>query len=115
MARASRSSKKLPAFDPSELSDLIFSPAVGRGVGSHLIETAEPPPALIPSSEFEQDVLTSESEPVLNKSSLTTVANSDLPTTASKFLPTVDMSDPPPVASYDMSTAVMLDPEASFD
>lgn len=42
MARASRSSKKLPAFDPSELSDLIFSPAVGRGVGSHLLETVEP-------------------------------------------------------------------------
>lgn len=37
MARASRSSKKQPAFDPSELEDLIFSPAVGTGVGSHLV------------------------------------------------------------------------------
>lgn len=37
MARASRSSKKQPDFDPSEIEDLIFSPAVGRGVGSHLV------------------------------------------------------------------------------
>ena len=37
MAKASRSNKKQPAFDPSELEDLIHSPAVGRGVGSHLI------------------------------------------------------------------------------
>jgi hypothetical protein len=40
MARASRSNKKQPAFDPSELTDLIFSPAVGSGVGSHLLGTA---------------------------------------------------------------------------
>lgn len=37
MARASRFNKKQPAFDPSELEDLIFSPAVGKGVGSHLV------------------------------------------------------------------------------
>lgn len=37
MAKLSRSNKKQPAFDPSELDDLIFSPAVGNGVGSHLI------------------------------------------------------------------------------
>ena len=37
MAKASRSNKKQPAFDPNELEDLIHSPAVGRGVGSHLI------------------------------------------------------------------------------
>jgi predicted transcriptional regulator len=36
MARPSRS-KKHPAFDPAELDDLILSPAVGTGVGSHLI------------------------------------------------------------------------------
>lgn len=40
MARPSRS-KKQPAFDPSELEDLIFSPAIGTGVGSHLI--SDPP------------------------------------------------------------------------
>lgn len=37
MAKVSRSNKKQPAFDPSELEDLIFSPAVGKGVGSHLV------------------------------------------------------------------------------
>src|ERR1700679_4383479 len=41
MARGSRSNKKQPAFDPSELQDLIFSPAVGTGVGSHLLEPHE--------------------------------------------------------------------------
>src|SRR5579872_3001695 len=35
MARASRS--KTPEFDPSELDDLIMTPAVGSGVGSHLL------------------------------------------------------------------------------
>jgi predicted transcriptional regulator len=38
MARASRSKTKLPEFDPSELEDLILTPAVGTGVGSHLLQ-----------------------------------------------------------------------------
>src|SRR5690242_2921708 len=43
MAKASRSKPasgrtKLPEFDPSELDDLIFTPAVGSGVGSHLLQ-----------------------------------------------------------------------------
>jgi predicted transcriptional regulator len=42
MARASRSRTKLPEFDPSELEDLIFTPAVGTGVGSHLLQKQEP-------------------------------------------------------------------------
>jgi predicted transcriptional regulator len=33
---------KLPEFDPSELDDLIFTPAVGSGVGSHLLQHEEP-------------------------------------------------------------------------
>ena len=40
MAKLSRS--KQPAFDPSELEDLIFTPAVGSGVGSHLVRAREP-------------------------------------------------------------------------
>ena len=43
MAKASRSNKKQPEFDPNELSDLIFSPAVGKGVGSHLLGAPAPP------------------------------------------------------------------------
>lgn len=42
MAKASRSSKKQPDFDPSEIEDLIFSPAVGKGVGSHLVRPSVP-------------------------------------------------------------------------
>ena len=42
MAKASRSRTKLPEFDPSELEDLIFTPAVGSGVGSHLLHTERP-------------------------------------------------------------------------
>ena len=43
MAKASRS-KKQPEFDAHELDDLIFSPAVGSGVGSHLLSKGEPDP-----------------------------------------------------------------------
>jgi len=35
-------SKKTQDFDPSELADLILTPAVGSGVGSHLIHQASP-------------------------------------------------------------------------
>jgi len=41
MAKPSRS--KQPAFDPAELEDLIFTPAVGSGVGSHLVRAPQPP------------------------------------------------------------------------
>ena len=41
MAKASRS-KKQPAFDANELADLIYSPAVGTGVGSHLLAVNHP-------------------------------------------------------------------------
>ena len=40
MAKPSRS--KQPAFDPAELDDLIFTPAVGSGVGSHLVAPPRP-------------------------------------------------------------------------
>ena len=39
MAKPSRS--KQPAFDPAELEDLILTPAVGSGVGSHLVRSPE--------------------------------------------------------------------------
>lgn len=51
MAKPSRS--KQPAFDPRELEDLIHTPAVGTGVGSHLVQTSDErrrtnlPPALL--------------------------------------------------------------------
>ena len=36
-AKALRRSKKQPEYDPNELADLIGTPAVGSGVGSHLL------------------------------------------------------------------------------
>jgi hypothetical protein len=38
-----RRSKKQPEYDPSELADLIGTPAVGSGVGSHLLIPIEDP------------------------------------------------------------------------
>lgn len=83
MARASRSSKKQPAFDPSELEDLIFSPAVGSGVGSHL---------LTPEVELGED-------PSLPN--VSTVA-----TSTEENLSTVDTSKPASI--LDLSTVVKI-------
>jgi predicted transcriptional regulator len=41
MTKPSRSKRSQPEFDPSELEDLIFTPAVGTGVGSHLLTTVD--------------------------------------------------------------------------
>lgn len=43
MAKPSRS--KQPDFDPRELEDLIHTPAVGTGVGSHLVQSSHPSPS----------------------------------------------------------------------
>ena len=50
MAKLSRS--KQPAFDPSELEDLIFTPAVGSGVGSHLVRAREPEVTTVASGDM---------------------------------------------------------------
>ena len=92
MTRASRSNKKQPAFDPGELTDLIFSPAVGTGVGSHLVGAENNFPAL---HDPERRNLAAES------AHLTTIGNSltrntfppatNLSTAATLKLPTVDI------------------------
>ena len=79
MAKASRSSKKQPAFDPTELSDLIFSPAVGSGVGSHLLEDM---------STVDRSEMTT-----VDELHSTTVNRS--PTVVNTNLPTVDMIPSP--------------------
>ena len=38
-----RRSKKQPEYDPNELADLIDTPAVGKGVGSHLLTSNDAP------------------------------------------------------------------------
>jgi hypothetical protein len=76
MAKPSRS--KQPAFDPAELEDLIFTPAVGSGVGSHLVRAPKP------------DV------------EATTVVTSE-PTTVVKSVRSADMT---PVVMFDTATWV---------
>jgi hypothetical protein len=41
--KALRRSKKQPEYDPNELADLIDTPAVGKGVGSHLLTSDDAP------------------------------------------------------------------------
>jgi predicted transcriptional regulator len=70
MAKLSRS--KQPAFDPAELEDLIFTPAVGSGVGSHLVRA--------PAEELDKTTVVTTEVATVDKSAtepyMTTVATS---------------------------------------
>jgi hypothetical protein len=84
-----RRSKKQPEYDPNELADLIETPAVGTGVGSHL---------LIHNDALEDvtTVATLEPEPVVD-SIMTTVATSEeSPEDTSESAPVVT-SEPSPI------------------
>jgi hypothetical protein len=85
MAKASRS-KKQPAFDPGELDDLIFSPVVGRGVGSHLIVSHPDVTTVAESSTV--DVLTT----VDNMTAVDIIARETPAVPADFTLSTVDRS-----------------------
>lgn len=80
MARVSRSSKRQPAFDPSELKDLIFSPAVGTGVGSHLVGPHE-----------------NSSAPL----------DSQVPIVVTSILPTVDMTTSKPGSGLHSAASIL--------
>jgi predicted transcriptional regulator len=83
MARAPRSNKQ-PAFDPSELTDLIFTPAVGTGVGSHLVGAPNNFPEIVPIERWR------------NKADLSAVeetATSSISPAPATQLTTVDMSE----------------------
>jgi predicted transcriptional regulator len=86
MAKASRS-KKQPDFDPTELSDLIYTPAVGKGVGSHLLESNK----FIPSTP---DLST------VAESNLSTVDEISMATVADLHPATVDESGKPTVDRF---------------
>jgi predicted transcriptional regulator len=108
MAKVSRSSKKQPAFDPSELSDLIFSPAVGTGVGSHLLDTPLHPDQTIVDMSGPATVDMPPAAPV-GTLEPTTVDRSpaDLTTVAAPDLTSVDTSTrhhPAPEAPVDLTT-----------
>ena len=95
MAKASRSSKKQPAFDPTELSDLIFSPAVGSGVGSHLLEDMSTVDRSEMTTVDELHSTTVNRSPTVVNTNLPTVDISNLPTVDISNLPTVDMIPSP--------------------
>lgn len=99
MARSSRSNKKQPAFDPSELTDLIFTPAVGSGVGSHLVGTGRDFPAPTgDSANLIADVTT------VDKVAMTTVDTSVMATVAMDNMSTMDDSYKSTVDIDNMST-----------
>jgi predicted transcriptional regulator len=97
MAKASRSNKKQPDFDPSEIEDLIFSPAVGKGVGSHLVTPVHVTTVVTPVG----------TTPTLNlnrgaadMSTVATSATIESPAESSADVATVVPSDLPTVVRY---------------
>lgn len=104
MARASRS-KKQPAFDPNELDDLILSPAVGTGVGSHLLSPPDPvtgnspdvsPVATSGETTVDRSAPAVQDMPIVDMHSLSAVD--------AICLPTVDMCSPPAESPGDRPT-----------
>lgn len=88
---------KLPEFDPSELEDLIFTPAVGSGVGSHL---------LTPHEAIKDDTTTVDMSTVGVDES-TTVDTTDINGRETKFIERV--TDIATVVETDSSTVVESD------
>lgn len=115
MAKASRSSKKQPDFDPNELSDLIFSPAVGKGVGSHLLEAAAAPlptPPEVPEPDTVAETTTVDRSNERDGSGLQSAASillelpvlTDLDQPLASYLSTVDRDELATVAAADLAT-----------
>jgi predicted transcriptional regulator len=115
---------KQPAFDPSELNDLIFSPAVGTGVSSHLLAKSDRFPSSLdqttkPGQEpgnlstvgiskaaqiFERMLADT-----LSKPNLSTVVTRDLATVYESQRYTVDRLD----QERDISDALVTDAQAA--
>src|SRR5438105_13515467 len=70
MTKPSRSKRSQPEFDPNELDDLIFTPAVGTGVGSHLLTTVD-------RSDEATEAKFSQTEEIKQDLNVTTVVDSD--------------------------------------
>ena len=126
MAKASRSSKKQPEFDPNELSDLIFSPAVGKGVGSHLLGGAAPPfpaPAESPESDAVAEMTTVDRSDSREDSGLQSAASillqlpvlTDLEKPLAAYLSTVDRDEIATVAAVDQTTVDRLETTTVVD
>lgn len=106
MAKASRS-KKQPDFDPTELSDLIFTPAVGKGVGSHLLEQNEilpPLPDLSTVVETKAATVAKSEVATVDERVSATVVSSPMPTVAESEKTTVGDSVTATVVESEMAT-----------
>ena len=85
-----RRSKKQPEYDPNELADLINTPAVGSGVGSHLLTSNEDP------------------------DEVTTVVTLDQNTVVDSLLPSVDTKEPAPIVPGRKSFPAPAAPRGPF-
>lgn len=102
MEKASRANKKQPAFDPSEIKDLIFSPAVGTGVGSHLVGQSKEFPAL-------------PWEPQETTQDKSTVVELNSPTVDTLSLPTVTTSNGARSSDISSGRSILADMQALPD
>lgn len=121
MAKASRSIRKPIKIEPGELEDLIFSPAVGNGVSSHLLRDALNSIPFGPSEE-------SRPGPTVDDRTGSTVGFVELPVEGGEQIPvspaqiegweaavsTVD-TEPSPTAGPGSLSTVDTGPEATVD
>src|SRR6516165_2497266 len=117
MPRGSQSSRKQPAFDPRELEDLIFSPAVGTGVSSHLLDTSATDQFPFPSDPSRW-VVAADIHSSLEDPSKAATQPSELEATASptpaSAVPTKPQADEELPSETDVST-VAMSPGATVD
>ena len=90
-AKALRRSKEQPEYDPNELADLIETPAVGSGVGSHLLIHNDPPEGLT-------TVVTFDSPTVVDDVFTTVAMDQETPVVVTRTDPVVT-TDLTPVAA----------------
>ena len=110
MPRGSQSSRKQPGFDPRELEDLIFSPAVGTGVSSHLLDTSATDQFPFPSDPS-RSLVAADIHSSLEDPSKSATQPSELEATASRTLvsaiPTKPLADEELPSEIDMATVDM--------
>lgn len=113
-----RRSKKQPEYDPNELADLIETPAVGSGVGSHLLIHNDPPEDLATVVTFDSPtVVDNVLTPVATDQETPVVVSEETPVVVNEKTP-VAVTDPTPVAtclempvdSSDLTPVVISDP-----
>lgn len=104
--RAATRRTKQPEFDPAELEDLIFTPAVGSGVGSHLLQSRE-----MGTAEPSQEPTTVDTSTVVDSKATTVFRNVEKDPQEPYIKddtepPTVVISEKPTVVDSELSTVV---------